>query len=245
MINDMGRVSFLRGFDNLMKYKCDVDRLGEYSTSGTRVGTASSTMEDSPVSRSYDNSPPDAWFESLANLLTEIVYKTDEEGMIIFLNQEGMQAFFPSTPELTGKIRPEMMFAQEERERMRCTLKRCLDGIPEEPAEYKVLTKEGRIHPVLVQGKPVFKNGGCAGSIWLVTGFAWRREHPAWDKTPEETALWENPEYAQMEKALHRASISERCQFGDIIGKSLPMQEVYEFIIKAAFNPANVIIYGE
>ena len=42
-----------------------------------------------------------------------------------------------------------------------------------------------------------------------------------------------------------KASMKERYRFGEIIGKSAPMQEVYELVIKAAARDANVIIYGE
>jgi PAS domain S-box-containing protein len=42
-----------------------------------------------------------------------------------------------------------------------------------------------------------------------------------------------------------RSSISERYRFGDIIGKSQKMQEVYDLILKAAASNANVIIFGE
>lgn len=42
-----------------------------------------------------------------------------------------------------------------------------------------------------------------------------------------------------------RSSISERYRFGDIIGKSQKMQEVYDLILKAAASDANVIIFGE
>ncbi|MBC2694442.1 MAG: sigma 54-interacting transcriptional regulator [Desulfobacteraceae bacterium] len=42
-----------------------------------------------------------------------------------------------------------------------------------------------------------------------------------------------------------RSSIKERYRFGDIIGKSQPMQEIYELILKAANSDANVVISGE
>jgi PAS domain S-box-containing protein len=42
-----------------------------------------------------------------------------------------------------------------------------------------------------------------------------------------------------------RSSISERYRFGDIIGKSTKMQEVYDLILKAAASDASVIIVGE
>jgi PAS domain S-box-containing protein len=42
-----------------------------------------------------------------------------------------------------------------------------------------------------------------------------------------------------------RSSISDRYRFGDIIGKSEPMQAVYDLILKAAASDASVITFGE
>ena len=42
-----------------------------------------------------------------------------------------------------------------------------------------------------------------------------------------------------------KANIKDRFRFGDIIGKSEPMQQVYELILRAAATDVNVILYGE
>ena len=42
-----------------------------------------------------------------------------------------------------------------------------------------------------------------------------------------------------------RSSISDRYRFGDIIGKSEPMQAIYDLILKAAASDASIIIFGE
>ncbi len=42
-----------------------------------------------------------------------------------------------------------------------------------------------------------------------------------------------------------RSAMKDRYKFGEIIGKSLVMQEVYELIAQAASSDANVVIYGE
>ncbi len=47
------------------------------------------------------------------------------------------------------------------------------------------------------------------------------------------------------ENILLRARTKDRFQFGDIIGKSEPMQQVYELILRAAATDVNVILYGE
>jgi len=61
----------------------------------------------------------------------------------------------------------------------------------------------------------------------------------------QEIAIQEETERLRNENIRLRSSIKERYRFGNIIGKSQPMQEIYEFILKAANSDANVVIYGE
>jgi PAS domain S-box-containing protein len=61
----------------------------------------------------------------------------------------------------------------------------------------------------------------------------------------QEESVKEVTEHLQRENIKLRSSIKERYRFCDIIGKSLPMQEVYELILQAAESEANVIILGE
>jgi len=60
-----------------------------------------------------------------------------------------------------------------------------------------------------------------------------------------ETAIKEEASRLRRQVKSLKASMKERYRFGEIIGKSAPMQEVYELITKAAAKDANVIIYGE
>lgn len=57
--------------------------------------------------------------------------------------------------------------------------------------------------------------------------------------------LQEREEYFRKENIRLRNSLKDRYKFCDIIGKSQPMQEVYDTIINAAATDASVIIYGE
>ncbi len=61
----------------------------------------------------------------------------------------------------------------------------------------------------------------------------------------QEIAIQEETERLRNENIRLRSSIKERYKFGNIIGKSRPMQEIYELILKAANSNANVVIYGE
>ncbi len=65
------------------------------------------------------------------------------------------------------------------------------------------------------------------------------------DRKITEEAIAESAEHLKNENMRLRHSISERYKFGEIIGKSRVMQEVYELILKAAATNAHVIITGE
>jgi PAS domain S-box-containing protein len=65
------------------------------------------------------------------------------------------------------------------------------------------------------------------------------------DRKEAEVALRENALHLQEENRLLRGCIKERYRFGRIVGKSQPMQAVYEKIVNAAATDANVIVYGE
>jgi len=65
------------------------------------------------------------------------------------------------------------------------------------------------------------------------------------DKKKAEEKLKEREKYYRKENIRLKESIKERYKFGEIVGKSQPMQEIYELILNAASTDANVIIYGE
>ena len=54
-----------------------------------------------------------------------------------------------------------------------------------------------------------------------------------------------NARQLEQQNTLLRSKITQRSKFGNLVGKSEPMQAVYEQIINAASSDATVIIYGE
>jgi PAS domain S-box-containing protein len=65
------------------------------------------------------------------------------------------------------------------------------------------------------------------------------------DRKLREIAMAEEREQLQKENIKLRESIKDRYRFGEIIGKSEGMQEVYELIMRSANSDANVVIHGE
>jgi PAS domain S-box-containing protein len=60
-----------------------------------------------------------------------------------------------------------------------------------------------------------------------------------------ETALEEERSRLSKELRTLKSSVKNRYRFSDIIGKSAPMQQVYDQITRAAATDANVFVYGE
>lgn len=65
------------------------------------------------------------------------------------------------------------------------------------------------------------------------------------ERKQAEKMLKEQEVYLRRENVRLKSSIRDRFRFGNIIGKSRSMQQVYERILNAASTDANVIIYGE
>jgi PAS domain S-box-containing protein len=65
------------------------------------------------------------------------------------------------------------------------------------------------------------------------------------ERVLREMEIQEEAEILRKENIDLRSSMKERYRFANIIGKSQPMQEVYELILKAAHSDANVAVSGE
>jgi len=65
------------------------------------------------------------------------------------------------------------------------------------------------------------------------------------DRKRAEEALALKADQFRRENIRLRSSMKERYRFGDLVGKSVKMQGVYENIVHAAGGDANVILYGE
>jgi len=60
-----------------------------------------------------------------------------------------------------------------------------------------------------------------------------------------EEALRDSEAHLREENIRLRSTIEERQRFGDIVGKSPAMQEIYELMLMAAASDTNIILYGE
>ncbi|MBU0990965.1 MAG: sigma 54-interacting transcriptional regulator [Proteobacteria bacterium] len=104
--------------------------------------------------------------------------------------------------------------------------------------EIQFRRKDGRRIWVSLHARPVCDKKGQLHLIEGIVTDITERKH-------QTEALEAREAYLREENIRLRSHIKDRYRFGDIIGKSHAMQNVYELILKASASDANVIIYGE
>ena len=84
---------------------------------------------------------------------------------------------------------------------------------------------------------PILNRDGIFSHLAMITDIHERKM--------AELTLRESTEQLRRENILLKSNIKQRHKFGNIVGKSSPMQAVYDQILNAAASDATIIIYGE
>jgi len=95
------------------------------------------------------------------------------------------------------------------------------------------------------QGKEVWMEGRHSIIVWEGQPAMLVTMRDISERRRKEQEIKQEGENLRQENIRLRSAMKERYKFGEIIGKSLAMQEVYELILKASATDANVIVYGE
>ena len=161
-----------------------------------------------------------SWFQTLSDAAFEGLVIHDGEH-IVDVNQAVQSLFGYQHNDLIGE-RVLRMIAPEFQE---TALKSVLQGETKLPHLLKGVKNDGQTFLLEVQTREVFWQG----------------------RTLKVTAMWDvtlRKELENENRAL-RITLKDRYKFGEMIGKSAAMQQVYEFLTQAAAIDQNVAIYGE
>ncbi len=111
-----------------------------------------------------------------------------------------------------------------------------MQGIPVPDLQAVCLTKEGR--EIWTEGRSsVIEWEGKPAVLMTVRDINERKFR--------ELEMEKEREHLHQENIALRTTIKDRYKFGEIVGKSSAMQEVYELVAHASATAANVVIYGE
>jgi PAS domain S-box-containing protein len=169
----------------------------------------------------------------------EGIFQTTPQGRFVTANPAMARILGYDSPQklmaTVKNIRKQLYISKEVRDDFIRTIKtqKQVSGF-----EVQFYRKDGSQIWASVHARPVLDQKGTLTLIeGIMTDITQQKR-----KTEE---LQQREAYLREENIRLRSNIKDRYKFGNILGKSPAMQEVYELILKAAVTDANVIVYGE
>ena len=173
-------------------------------------------------------------YHILAEKLSDGVWIA-QNGKVVYVNDTLCTMLDYTSGQLLG-MDPVTMFRDDYKKHFRETIGVLEQGSLVEYWQGVYLDRQGREFPAETYQSPTTWNGKPA-ILCAIRDIN--------ESYSQEIITKEEVEHLRKENIQLRSSIKERYKFGDIIGKSPAMQEVYELILKATATNAAVAIYGE
>ncbi len=178
-------------------------------------------------------------YRAIVENAVEGIYQSTPEGRMVSANASMAKILgYDSSEDLMDLIHDlseDLYVSKEVRQEFVKLMRQKKNVAGFEVAFYK---KGKRIIWVSLYARPVFSSKGelilIEGMILDITEEKARREE-----------LQKSEAMLREENLRLKSNIKDRYRFGDIIGKSPAMQEVYDLILKASATDTNVIVYGE
>jgi len=115
-------------------------------------------------------------FKELANLLPQVVFETDLNGIITFANDSAFQIFGYSHEDLSNNLSAIQMLAPSERQIGIENISKVLRGEGSTSHEYTALRKDGSTFPVMIFTSPIVNEGKTIGLRGVIIDITQRKE---------------------------------------------------------------------
>jgi len=102
-------------------------------------------------------------FREMTDLLPQIVFETDVNGNLTFINKKGYFTFGYSEDEVDESFNVLQTVISEDRERAKENILKVMAGKIIENTEYTVIKKDGSIFPALISSSPIIKKNKPVG----------------------------------------------------------------------------------
>ena len=161
-----------------------------------------------------------------------------QDQKVVFVN-ETLAAMFGSTP--------KQFIGKASRELFRGTSENVFQKIQAQQKGQQPIDLNWQILEFIIteEGREMWLEGQHSTILWHGRPAILLTLRDITARKRKETEIKEERKQLLRENVLLRSAMKERYRFGNIIGRSQAMQEVYELVTKAAATEANVVIYGE
>ena len=102
-------------------------------------------------------------FRELAELMPEMIFETDVNGNLTYVNQNAFGLFLYTQEEFANGLNALDMLVGEDRERAEKNIRMILGGEDHGLTEYTAVRKDGTTFPVLIHSLPIYRDGKPAG----------------------------------------------------------------------------------
>ncbi|MBC8184672.1 PAS domain S-box protein [candidate division KSB1 bacterium] len=115
-------------------------------------------------------------FRELTDLLPQVFFETDAEGMLTFTNQQAFEIFGYSQKDFDKGLNTLQMLAPEDRNRAKEHIQKIMTGEDVGDSEYLAKRKDGTTFPVLIYSDPIIKNNKPVGLRGIIIDITERKQ---------------------------------------------------------------------
>ncbi len=115
-------------------------------------------------------------FRETAALLPEVVFETDAEGVLTFVNENAYAVTGYGKDQMSAGFHVLDLIAPEDVPRARANVRKRLEGEDFAKTEYTALRRDGSRFPILVRSKPIVRDGEVIGLRGVMVDFTRQKE---------------------------------------------------------------------
>jgi len=118
----------------------------------------------------------EARFRELADLLPQIVFETDEKGVLTYFNKLGLLSLGYSEEDLRRGFNVFQAFPPEDAKRAMENMRLVMKGEQTGPNEYRLLRRDGTSIPIIIYSSPIIREGKPVGLRGIIVDITERKQ---------------------------------------------------------------------
>ncbi len=116
-------------------------------------------------------------FRELADLLPEIVFEVDSQGVVTFANQNAFEITGYSRQDMENAFPALNLIAPDDRARALENIVKAMNGVSLGSNEYLAQRKDGTFFPIMVRSAPVKRHGKITGLRGIIVDMSEHKQH--------------------------------------------------------------------